>query len=154
MIKMRQMTARILYRRKNMAENKLSTTVESLFGGMDKFMSSKTVVGEVVHIQDKIIVPFIDVSFGVGAGAWDKEGKNSAAGALGGKMTPSSVLVISDTGIKMMPVNPPQDMVSRIIDFVPEVIDKFTKSGDKKKDSDVDEAIENIKTTEEKSVSE
>ncbi|MCI6017614.1 MAG: sporulation protein [Clostridiales bacterium] len=137
-----------------MSENKLGTTVESLFGGMDKFMSSKTVVGEVVHIQDKIIVPFIDVSFGVGAGAWDKSGKNSAAGALGGKMTPSSVLVISENGMKMLPVNPSQDIVSKIIDFVPEVIDKFTKSGDKKKDSDVEEAIKDIKDAEEKSVTE
>ena len=137
-----------------MSENKLGTTVESLFGGMDKFMSSKNVVGEVVHIQDKIIVPFIDVSFGVGAGAWDKSGKNSAAGALGGKMTPSSVLVISENGMKMLPVNPSQDIVSKIIDFVPEVIDKFTKSGDKKKDSDVEEAIKDIKDAEEKSVTE
>ena len=137
-----------------MSENKLGTTVESLFGGMDKFMSSKTVVGEVVHIQDKIIVPFIDVSFGVGAGAWDKSGKNSAAGALGGKMTPSSVLVISENGMKMLPVNPSQDIVSKIIDFVPEVIDKFTKSGDKKKDRDVEEAIKDIKDAEEKSVTE
>ena len=137
-----------------MSENKLGTTVESLFGGMDKFMSSKTVVGEVVHIQDKIIVPFIDVSFGVGAGAWDKSGKNSVAGALGGKMTPSSVLVISENGMKMLPVNPSQDIVSKIIDFVPEVIDKFTKSGDKKKDSDVEEAIKDIKDAEEKSVTE
>lgn len=55
-----------------MAENRLSTTVASMFDGMDKFMSSKTVVGDVVHIKDKIIVPLIDVSFGVGAGAWDK----------------------------------------------------------------------------------
>ena len=137
-----------------MSENKLGTTVESLFVGMDKFMSSKTVAGEVVHIQDKIIVPFIDVSFGVGAGAWDKSGKNSAAGALGGKMTPSSVLVISENGMKMLPVNPSQDIVSKIIDFVPEVIDKFTKSGDKKKDSDVEEAIKDIKDAEEKSVTE
>ena len=107
-----------------------------------------------MHIQDKIIVPFIDVSFGVGAGAWDKSGKNSAAGALGGKMTPSSVLVISENGMKMLPVNPSQDIVSKIIDFVPEVIDKFTKSGDKKKDSDVEEAIKDIKDAEEKSVTE
>ncbi len=133
-----------------MAENKLGTTIESLFGGMDKFMSSKTVVGEAVHVKDKIIIPFVDVSFGVGAGAWDKSGKDSAAGALGGKMTPSSVLVISESGMKMLPVNPNQDMLTRIIDFVPEVIDKLTKSGDK----DVEEAVSKIKDSETKTVSE
>lgn len=83
-----------------MAENRLSTTVASMFDGMDKFMSSKTVVGDVVHIKDKIIVPLIDVSFGVGAGAWDKAEKGSAAGGLGGKMSPAAVLVISVTVLR------------------------------------------------------
>lgn len=135
-----------------MAENKVATTVESLFGGMDKFMSSKTVVGEVVHIQDKIIIPFVDVSFGVGAGAWDKTGKNGAAGAMSGKMNPTSVLVISDTGMKVLPLNPEQDLVSKIIDFVPELIDKFTKSD--KKDAALDETLEDVKEKEEKTIKE
>lgn len=129
-----------------MSENKLSTTVESLFNGMDKFMSSKTVVGEVVHIKDKIIVPLIDVSFGVGAGAWEKTDKSSAAGGLGGKMQPSAVLVISDDGIKMIPVNQPQDFISKIIDVVPDVVNKFTKSGSKtESDPDVDKVVDDIK---------
>lgn len=136
-----------------MAESKISTTVQSMFNGMDKFMSSKTVVGEVVHIKDKIIVPLIDVSFGVGAGAWEKNDKNSAGGGLGGKMSPTSVLVISSDGIKMVPVNPPQDTITKIIDLVPEVINKFTK-GSKKDDSDMDDVIDDIKESEEKKTTE
>lgn len=125
-----------------MAENRLSTTVASLFDGMDKFMSSKTVVGEVVHIKDKIIVPLIDVSFGVGAGAWDKSDKGSAAGGLGGRMSPAAVLVISDDGIKMVPVSRSQDVVSKIIDMVPDVINKFTKgSGSDDTEAVVDSVV-------------
>lgn len=131
-----------------MAESKISTTVESLFNGMDKFMSSKTVVGEVVHIKDKIIVPLIDVSFGVGAGAWEKTGKNSAAGGLGGKLRPTSVLVISSDGMKMIPVNPEQDFISKLIDLVPELIQKF--SGKKPTEEDIDDIIDDIKNAEEK----
>lgn len=132
-----------------MSEKKLGTTVSALFDGMDKFMSSKTVVGEVVHIQDKIIVPLIDVSFGVGAGAWEKTDKNSTAGGLGGKMTPKSVLVISKDGIKMVPVDQPQDALTRIIDLVPEVIQKFTKS-DADEDDDISDTIDEIKVTQTK----
>lgn len=124
-----------------MAENKLSTTVASLFDGMDKFMSSKTVVGDVVHIKDKIIIPLIDVSFGVGAGAWDKTDKGSAAGGLGGKMSPAAVLVISDDGVKMVPVTRSQDVVSKVIDMVPDVINKFTKGPSH---DDTEEIVEDV----------
>ena len=48
-----------------MAENKFDTTVASLFKGMDGFLSAKTVVGEPVTVNDTIILPLVDVSFGV-----------------------------------------------------------------------------------------
>ena len=71
-----------------MAENeKFNATVESLFKGMDSFLSAKTVVGEAVTVNDTIILPFVDVSFGVGAGAFSGEKNNNAAGGLGGKMS-------------------------------------------------------------------
>ena len=56
-----------------MAENKFSGTVEALFHGMDSVLSSKTVVGEAIHIGDTIILPLVEVSFGVGAGAFAGE---------------------------------------------------------------------------------
>ena len=59
-----------------MADNNFNTTVESLFKGMDSFISSKTVVGDAVHIGDTIILPLVDVSFGVAAGAFSKEKQN------------------------------------------------------------------------------
>ena len=58
-----------------MAENKnnFDTTVASLFKGMDSFVSAKTVVGDAVTVNDTIILPLVDVSFGVGAGAFAGE---------------------------------------------------------------------------------
>lgn len=50
-----------------MAENNFKGTVEALFHGMDGVVSSKTVVGEAIHIGDTIILPLVDVSFAVGA---------------------------------------------------------------------------------------
>ena len=35
-----------------MSDNTFHNTVESLFKGMDSFISAKTVVGEAVHIGD------------------------------------------------------------------------------------------------------
>ena len=56
-----------------MADNSFSSTVASLFKGMDSFITTKTVVGDAVHIGDTIILPLVDVSFGVGAGAFSDE---------------------------------------------------------------------------------
>jgi len=58
-----------------MAENNFKGTVEALFHGMDGVVSSKTVVGEAIHIGDTIILPLVDVSFAVGAGAFNAEKK-------------------------------------------------------------------------------
>ena len=47
-----------------MAENNnFKGTVEALFHGMDGVVSSKTVVGDAIHIGDTIILPLVDVSF-------------------------------------------------------------------------------------------
>ena len=63
-----------------MAENNFKGTVEALFHGMDGVVSSKTVVGEAIHIGDTIILPLVDVSFAVGAGAFNADKKEKGAG--------------------------------------------------------------------------
>ena len=51
-----------------MAEN-FNDTAAALFKGMDSFISAKTVVGDAVKFDDgTIIVPLVDVTFGMGAG--------------------------------------------------------------------------------------
>ena len=68
-----------------MADN-FQTTVDSLFKGMENFITTKTVVGEAIHIGDTIILPLIDVAFGVAASAKSEEKKNNGGGGMGGKM--------------------------------------------------------------------
>lgn len=123
-----------------MADNsKFDATVSSLFKGMDGFLSAKTVVGEPITVNDTIILPLVDVSFGVAAGAGNNDSKNKAAGGMGGKMSPSAVLVIHDGITRLVNVKN-QDTVSKIIDMVPDIIEKITKKV--KKDSDVEKAVD------------
>lgn len=112
-----------------MEQNNFAETVGSLFKGMDSFISTKTVVGDAVRFDDgTIILPLVDVSFGVGAGAFKKDDKkNSAGGGMGGKISPNSVLVIKNGECKLVSVKS-TDVVSKVIDMVPGVIDKFKKS--------------------------
>lgn len=122
-----------------MADNSFLSTVESLFKGMDGFITTKTVVGDAVRFEDgTIILPLVEVSFGVGAGAFNGNGKNNAGGGMGGKITPSSVLVIQNGSARLVNVKN-QDTVTKLIDMVPDLIDKFkkdskTKAEEKKMD--------------------
>ena len=112
-----------------MQENNFDKTVGSLFDGMTNFMTTKTVVGEAVHIGDTIILPLVDVSFGMGAGSKADGSKNSASGGMGGKMSPSAVLVINNGVSRIINIKN-QDTVNKIVDMVPDIIDRFTaKSG-------------------------
>ncbi|MCI8895348.1 MAG: sporulation protein [Lachnospiraceae bacterium] len=122
-----------------MQDNNFNSTVQSLFKGMDSFITTKTVVGDAVHIGDTIILPLVEVTFGVGAGAFSQEKKNNAGGGLGGKITPSAVLVIQNGTTKLVNVKN-QDGITKILDMVPDFVNKFTsKDKGEKKQEPVDE---------------
>ena len=112
-----------------MADNSFNNTVESLFKGMDSFITTKTVVGDAIHIGDTIILPLVDVSFGVAAGAFSQEKKNNCAGGMGGKINPSAVLVIQNGVTKLVNIKN-QDGMTKILDMVPDFIYKFTSGKD------------------------
>ncbi len=118
-----------------MSDNSFSTTVASLFQGMDSFITTKTVVGDAVHIGDTIILPLIDVAFGVGAGAFSGENKNNGGGGMGGKVMPSAVLVISGGTTKLVNVKN-QDGITKVLDMVPDFVNKFTSKKDKTAEAD------------------
>ncbi len=125
-----------------MAENNFNATVEALFKGMDGFLTTKTVVGDAVKFDDgTIILPLVDVSFGVGAGAFAGDKKNNAGGGMGGKISPSCVLVIKDGHAKLVNVKN-QDVVTKVIDMVPDVLDRFKK--DKKEKEDLDRKVSEV----------
>ena len=110
-----------------MAENNFNEVVNSMRHGMESFLSSKTVVGEPTQAGDTTIIPLVDVTFGVGAGASSQEKKNGGAGGMTGKMSPSAVLVIKNGQVRLVNIKN-QDTVNKIIDMVPDLIDRFTSS--------------------------
>lgn len=118
-----------------MADNTFKDTVGALFEGMNSYVTTKTVIGEAVKFEDgTMLLPLVDVSFGVAAGSFIKESKSqNAGGGMGGKLSPNSVLVIKDGQCKLVSVKS-TDVVSKVIDMVPGVIDKFKKSPKDKAD--------------------
>jgi len=104
--------------------------VDSLLKGMESYITTKTVVGEAVTIGDTIVLPLADVSFGMGVGQFSKDGNT---GGMGGKITPSAVLIIQDGKSKIINIKE-TDNISKIADLIPDVAEKiknkFVKNDD------------------------
>lgn len=132
-----------------MAEN-FQNTMESLFRGMDNFITTKTVVGDAITIGETIILPLVDVTFGVAATAKTEERKNNGGGGMGGKISPSAVLVIQNGTTRLVNVKN-QDSVTKILDMVPDFVNKFTsgRGGKANTDENVEEAIHNAASRQE-----
>ena len=113
------------------------------------FLSTKTVVGEPIRIDDTIILPLVDVSFGMAAGALTDDKKNDGAGGIGGKLTPSAVIVIHNGTTRLMNIST-HSGIDKILDMVPDFVDRFANkiadkkdakaNGDKGKDPEAREA--------------
>ncbi|PHV71080.1 sporulation protein [Sporanaerobium hydrogeniformans] len=131
-------------------ENKANQNMDDLMAKLENFITTKTVVGEPIHIEDTILVPLVDVSFGVAAGSTasskfserKKEterkvdgGTDAGAGGLGARMTPSAMLVIQNGTTQLISIKG-QDSVTKLIDMipgllakVPDLVTKFTHEG-------------------------
>lgn len=108
-----------------MAENNFTGVIESLMKGMNAVIGTKTVVGDATQVGDTIILPLVDVSFGVGAGASACDKKNGGGGGFSAKMSPSAVLVIKNGSTKLVNIKN-QDTVTKVLDMIPDIVDKFT----------------------------
>lgn len=123
------------------SNNNFKSTVEALFKGMDAVVYSKTVVGDAIHINDTIILPLVDVSFGIGAGSSSADKKEKGMGGIGGKMSPSAVIVIQGGKTKLVNVKN-QDTITKILDMVPDVVDRFTGKDERMTEKEVNDILD------------
>ncbi|KIR01676.1 hypothetical protein P261_00490 [Lachnospiraceae bacterium TWA4] len=107
-------------------QNEFSSSVESLLKGMENFLTTKTVVGDAIHLDDTIILPLVNVTFGCGAGSVANGSKksDSAAGGITGKISPSAVLVIQNGNTKLVTLNGANN-ITKAMDMIPDLINKF-----------------------------
>lgn len=130
-------------------DNKFNSNLETLFGNLDNFISTKSVVGEPIHIGDVIMLPLIDVFFGLGLGGGSAEkDKGGGQGAgLGAKITPSAVIVIKNNTVQLVNIKN-QDAISKLIDMAPGVLSKFKFPGfDGEKEASDTQEKETVKET-------
>lgn len=112
-----------------MADNQFPSTVEALFKGMDNFITTKTVVGEAVKIDDTIILPLVDVTCGMAAGSFVQNSKTNGGGGMSAKMSPSAILVIQNGMTRLVNIKH-QDAMTKVIDMVPDLVNRFVGGND------------------------
>lgn len=114
-----------------MANNLLGESINGMLKELDSFVTTRTVVGEPITVEDTVIIPLIDLKFGMGAGAFSRDNNNDkAAGGVGATVSPTAVLIIQNGLTKIVNVKN-TDITTKIVDMVPDIVNKFTsgKSG-------------------------
>lgn len=132
-----------------MADNYFTSTVEALFKGMDTFVTTKTVVGDAVKVEDTIILPLVDVTCGMAAGSFAESAKQKGAGGMNAKMSPSAILIIQNGVTKLINIKQ-QDAVTKILDMVPDFVNKFA-GGQKEVSEDALKVAEEMAASEQES---
>ena len=106
-----------------MAEN-FEGTVGALMNSLENYVSTKTIVGERIRDVDIVVFPMADVSFGVAAGAFNKDTKTNGAGGAGAHISPSAVLIIQNGTSKIVNIKD-KDSINKLIEIIPDIMNKL-----------------------------
>ena len=106
----------------------LKETLSSIIGELKALASTKTVVGEPLTLDDKMVVPVsrIMVGFGVGGGEGEetkKRGGFVGGGAGGARIDPIGFIIIDEEKISFLPTKPGR--FEGFIESIPGIVEKF-----------------------------
>lgn len=119
-------------------EKPLNDLMRSTMEKIHEMVDTNTIVGEPINTPDGVtLIPISKVSFGFGSGGGDygttKQNFGGGSGA-GVKIDPVAFLVIKDGTTRVLPVAiPPESTMDRVIEMVPDLMDKVENYFDKKK---------------------
>ena len=123
----------------NEKKNAISAMMEASMGKIREMVDSNTVVGEPIVTADGVtLIPVSRLSFGFGCGGGDygkQPDKLGAGAAAGVRVEPMAFLVVKDGVTRMLPVGTPAiTTVDRIVEMVPQVMDRVEGVSDKKRE--------------------
>lgn len=119
-------------------EYNFNQNIESIFSSLEKFIKTKTVVGEPIVVGEVTLIPIISVMFGCGAGGGngtDNKGMNGTGNGGGGgaKISPNGIVVIKNGEVSMLPVKSKNNLES-LVAMVPEIVSKLDFKKDNKEE--------------------
>ena len=128
-----------------MDKNPIGELMQNTMENVRSILKVDTVVGDPIYTPDGImLVPISKISVGFGGGGVEftqkKVGESRPYGggnATGVKIEPIGFLIVKDGTVRMVNVTPPANTtVDRIIDLVPQVMDRVDAFIDKQQKKD------------------
>ena len=118
--------------------------VNVLFERLEKFLTSKTVVGESIQVGDVTLIPLVSISFGLGAGGAEdpksSQGEGSGGG-VGAKASPTAVIIVKGGDVQIVPVGAPHGF-EKLVEMVPEVVSKVMREEKEESEEEIQETKE------------
>ena len=124
-------------------KNPLSELIQECMAKAREMADTNTIVGQPISTPDGVtLIPISRVSVGFGGGGAVFGNKKDAAandnlgGGIGSgvKIDPVAFLIVKDGFVRVMPVAAPaMNTVDRIVELVPEMVDRFSAMIEKKK---------------------
>lgn len=125
----------------------MSTTMQKI----REMVDVNTIVGQPIPAGEVTIIPVSKVSFGFASGGSDFTGKNQkpdadnsfgGGGGAGVNIAPIAFLIVKGDSVKLLPVAPPPgNSVDRVVEMVPELVDKVTGFIEKQQDKKENESF-------------
>lgn len=117
-------------------KNSLTELMQESMAKVREMVDTNTIVGQPIQTPDGVtLIPISKVSIGFGGGGGEFGNKKAPAAdpTLGGgvgagvKIDPVAFLIVKDGSVRVMPVAvPATTTVDRIVEMVPDVVDKVT----------------------------
>ena len=128
----------------NTADKKspLNDLMTSTMEKIHQMVDTNTIVGEPITTPDGVtLIPISKVSLGFGSGGGDygkTQPKDFGGGSAAGvKIEPVAFLVIREGVTRVLPVAmPPMTTLDRVVEMVPDIMDKVEKYFDKKQEKE------------------
>jgi len=122
-----------------MENNPIGELMQNTMENVKNILKVDTVVGDPIYTPDGImLVPISRISVGFGGGGVEFNSKKAGERPYGGgnatgvKIEPMGFLIIKDGVVRMVNVTPPaSNTVDRVIDLVPQVMDRIDAFIDK-----------------------
>ena len=128
----------------NNKPGKINALLDTTLSKIRELVDSQTVIGEPIVISPKLtLIPISKMSFGFASGGSDFSGKDAPNVHFGGgsgagvKIAPVAFVVVKDDNVRIMSVSPSDTPVDKLVDAVPDMIDKISgmfKGKDTKED--------------------
>ncbi|MCL2408042.1 MAG: GerW family sporulation protein [Oscillospiraceae bacterium] len=131
-----------------MDKRPINDLMETTMQKIREMIDANTIVGEPIVTADGItLIPVSKLSFGFAGGGSDFSKKQDPTNTLFGggigamvNVNPVAFIVVNEGSIKMMSVAPPATTtIDRVIEHVPDIVDKITEFIDSRNKDDKDD---------------